>query len=33
MAESYVARNGALVGGEATYANFRQFQTSARIIR
>ena len=33
MAERYVARNGALVGGEATYANFRQFQTSARIIR
>jgi hypothetical protein len=33
MAESYVARNGALVGGQATYANFRQFQTSARIIR
>ena len=33
MAESYVARNGALVGGEAAYANFRQFQTSARIIR
>jgi hypothetical protein len=33
MAESYVARNGALVGGEASYANFRQFQTSARIIR
>lgn len=33
MAESYVARTGELVGGEATYANFRQFQTSARIIR
>ena len=33
MAESYVARNGALVGGEASYANFRQFETSARIIR
>ena len=33
MAESYVARTGELVGGDATYANFRQFQTSARIIR
>ena len=33
MAESYVARTGELVAGEATYANFRQFQTSARIIR
>ena len=33
MAESYVARTGEIVGGEATYANFRQFQTSARIIR
>ena len=33
MAESYVARNGAIVGGEASYANFRQFETSVRIIR
>jgi hypothetical protein len=32
MAERYVARSGARVGGEATYANFRQFETSARII-
>jgi hypothetical protein len=28
-----VARSGELVAGEATYANFRQFRTSARIIR
>jgi hypothetical protein len=33
MDERYVARSGELVAGEATYANFRQFQTSARIIR
>jgi hypothetical protein len=33
MAERYVTRTGALVGGEATYANFRQFETSARIIQ
>ena len=32
MAERYVARTGELVAGEATYANFRQFQTSARIV-
>jgi hypothetical protein len=32
MAERYVTRTGALVGGEATYANFRQFETSARIV-
>ena len=32
MAERYVTRSGALVAGEATYANFRQFETSARII-
>lgn len=32
MAERYVTHSGALVGGEATYANFRQFETSARII-
>jgi hypothetical protein len=33
MVERYVTRTGALVAGEATYANFRQFETSARIIR
>jgi len=33
MAERYVTRSGALVAGEATYANFRQFETSARIIQ
>ena len=33
MTELYVTRTGALVGGEATYANFRQFETSVRIIR
>ncbi len=32
MAERYVTRSGELVAGEATYANFRQFETSARII-
>jgi hypothetical protein len=32
MAERYVTRTGAIVGGEATYANFRQFETSARIV-
>lgn len=32
MAERYVARSSALVGGEATYTNFRQFDTSARVI-
>lgn len=32
MTERYVTRTGAFVGGEATYANFRQFETSARII-
>ena len=32
MAERYVARTGALVEGEATYANFRQFETSVRVI-
>jgi hypothetical protein len=32
MAERYVTRSGATVGGEATYANFRQFETSARIV-
>jgi hypothetical protein len=33
MAERYVTGSGALVIGEATYANFRQFETSARIIQ
>jgi hypothetical protein len=33
MAEHYVTRSGELVGGEATYANFRQFETSARIVQ
>jgi len=33
MAERYVARSGELVGGDATYTNFRQFQTSGRIVR
>jgi len=32
MEERYVTHAGPLVGGEATYTNFRQFQTSARII-
>ena len=32
MAERYVTRGGALVAGEATYTNFRRFETSARII-
>ena len=32
MAERYVTRSGELVAAEATYANFRQFETSARII-
>jgi len=32
MAERYVIRSGEIVGGEATYTNFRQFETSARII-
>lgn len=32
MAERYVTRSGALIAGEATYANFRQFETSARIV-
>ncbi len=33
MAERYVARTGEVITGEATYTNFRQFETSARIIR
>jgi hypothetical protein len=32
MVERYVTRSGALVGGEAMYANFRQFETSARMV-
>lgn len=33
MAEHYVTRTDAIVAGEATYTNFRQFQTSGRIVR
>lgn len=33
MAERYVTRSGAIVAGEATYANFRRFETNARIVR
>lgn len=33
MTERYVTRTGAVVAGEATYANYRQFTTSARILR
>jgi hypothetical protein len=33
MAERYVTRTGELVAGEATYANFRQFETSVRVVR
>ena len=32
MAERYETRTGAIVAGEATYTNFRQFATSARIV-
>jgi hypothetical protein len=32
MEERYVTRSGAVVSGEATYDNFRQFETSARIV-
>jgi len=32
MAERYVTRTGVLIAGEATYANFRQFETSVRVI-
>ena len=32
MVERYVTRSGEIVAGEATYTNFRQFETSARII-
>jgi hypothetical protein len=32
MAERYVTRTGEVVAGEATYANFRQFETSVRIL-
>jgi hypothetical protein len=33
MAERYVTRTEELVAGEATYTNFRQFETSVRVIR
>ena len=33
MDERYVTRTGELVAGEASYDNFRQFETSVRIIR
>jgi hypothetical protein len=33
MDERYVTRTGELVAGEATYANFRRFETSVRVIR
>jgi hypothetical protein len=32
MAERYVTRTGAFVAGEATYTNFRRFETRARIV-
>ena len=32
MDEHYVTRTGEIVAGEATYANFRQFETSVRVI-
>ena len=32
MAERYVTRTGEIVAGEAEYANFRQFETSVRVI-
>jgi hypothetical protein len=32
MAEQYVTQTGEIVAGEATYTNFRQFETSARIV-
>jgi hypothetical protein len=32
MSEHYVTPSGAIVGGEATYANFRQFVTSGRVL-
>jgi hypothetical protein len=32
MTERYVTRTGELVAGEATYGNYRQFETSARIV-
>jgi hypothetical protein len=32
MAERFVARTGEIIGGEATYTNFRRFETSARIV-
>jgi len=33
MTERYVTGRGALVAGEATYGNYRQFETSARIVQ
>jgi hypothetical protein len=33
MSERFITRDGEIVTGEATYANFRQFETSARIVR
>jgi len=33
MDERYDTRSGEIVAGEATYANYRQFETSARIVR
>jgi hypothetical protein len=32
MTERYVTPGGAVVGGEATYTNYRQFETSARVV-
>jgi hypothetical protein len=32
MTEHYVTPSGAVVGGEATYARFRQFTTSGRVV-
>jgi hypothetical protein len=32
MVERYVTRTGELVAGEAAYSNFRQFETTARIV-
>ncbi len=33
MSEEYILRSGESVAGEATYDNFRQFETSGRIVR
>jgi hypothetical protein len=32
MSERFTTRGGALVAGDATYANFRQFETSGRVL-